>query len=39
MYPGGAGTDYGWVLEHGMGSRAYRGTDGSADLRPYTTAS
>ncbi len=37
VYPGGAGHDYGWVLEHGMGSRAYRGADGSTDLRPYTT--
>jgi glucose-6-phosphate isomerase, archaeal len=35
VYPGGAGHDYGWVLEHGMGSRAYRATDG-VELRPYT---
>jgi len=23
VYPGGAGHDYGWVLEHGMGNRVY----------------
>ena len=34
VYPGGAGHDYGWVLEHGMGSRAYRAASG-VDLRPY----
>lgn len=34
VYPGSAGHDYGWVLEHGMGLRAYRG-DGAVDLRPY----
>lgn len=35
VYPGGAGHDYGWVLEHGMGKRAYRdGVDGLA-LREY----
>lgn len=36
VYPGGAGHDYGWVLEHGMGSRAYAAADGSVELRPYT---
>lgn len=35
VYPGGAGHDYGWVLEHGMGRRAFRTADGSAELRPY----
>lgn len=35
VYPGGAGHDYGWVLEHGMGSRAFRDVDGAVDLRPY----
>ncbi|WP_353808091.1 glucose-6-phosphate isomerase family protein [Agromyces sp. SYSU T00194] len=35
VYPGGAGHDYGWVLEHGMGNRAYRAADGSLDLRAY----
>ncbi|MFT4219655.1 MAG: glucose-6-phosphate isomerase family protein [Microbacterium sp.] len=35
VYPGVAGHDYGWVLEHGMGLRAYRGADGGFDLRPY----
>lgn len=34
VYPGGAGHDYGWVLEHGMGRRAYRAGDGF-ELRPY----
>lgn len=28
VYPGGAGHDYGWVLEHGMGKRVYAGDDG-----------
>ena len=28
VYPGGAGHDYGWVLEHGMGRRVFRGGDG-----------
>lgn len=28
VYPGSAGHDYGWVLEHGMGARARRVTDG-----------
>lgn len=36
VYPGGAGHDYGWVLEHGMGSRAFRTADGGVDLRPYS---
>lgn len=35
VYPGGAGHDYGWVLEHGMGKRAFRGPDGAPLLRPY----
>ncbi len=35
VYPGGAGHDYGWVLEHGMGKRAYAGDDASVELRPY----
>lgn len=35
VYPGGAGHDYGWVLEHGMGNRAYRASDGGVELRPY----
>ena len=46
VYPGGAGHDYSWVLEHGMGSRAYRVSDSASanttsapaatvDLRPY----
>ncbi|GAB3127196.1 glucose-6-phosphate isomerase family protein [Glaciibacter psychrotolerans] len=28
VYPGGAGHDYGWVLEHGMGQRVLAGADG-----------
>lgn len=28
VYPGGAGHDYGWVLEHGMGRRILHGADG-----------
>ncbi|MFC6356496.1 glucose-6-phosphate isomerase family protein [Luethyella okanaganae] len=32
VYPGGAGHDYGWVLENGMGKRAYAPTDGSDDV-------
>lgn len=35
VYPGSAGHDYGWVLENGMGKRAFRAADGSLDLRPY----
>ncbi|MGO1286487.1 MAG: glucose-6-phosphate isomerase family protein [Brachybacterium sp.] len=35
VYPGGAGHDYGWVLEHGMGRRAYRDQAGAVELRPY----
>ena len=35
VYPGGAGHDYGWVLDHGMGSRAYRADGGGVELRPY----
>ena len=34
VYPGGAGHDYGWVLEHGMGKRAYAVTDGF-ELREF----
>jgi glucose-6-phosphate isomerase len=28
VYPGSAGHDYGWVVEHGMGKRALRGDEG-----------
>jgi glucose-6-phosphate isomerase len=28
VYPGSAGHDYGWVVEHGMGKRALRRDDG-----------
>jgi glucose-6-phosphate isomerase len=30
VYPGGAGHDYGWVLEHGMGRRVLAGEQGAA---------
>jgi glucose-6-phosphate isomerase len=36
VYPGGAGHDYGWVLEHGFGSRVFAGT-AAPELRPYQT--
>ena len=35
VYPGGAGHDYGWVLEHGMGHRVFRGDDGSVAIRDF----
>jgi len=34
VYPGSAGHDYGWVLEHGMGARARRTAD-AFELVPY----
>lgn len=34
VYPGGAGHDYGWVLEHGLGKRAMK-TPTGYELRPY----
>lgn len=34
VYPGGAGHDYGWVLEHGFGARVYAAAAG-AELRSY----
>jgi glucose-6-phosphate isomerase len=34
VYPGSAGHDYGWVLEHGMGHRARRAGAGF-ELIPY----
>lgn len=37
VYPGSAGHDYGWVLEHGMGKRAYANA-GGVDLRPCNGA-
>ncbi len=36
VYPGSAGHDYGWVLEHGMGRRARREA-GRLSLVPYST--
>ena len=37
VYPGSAGHDYQWVLDHGMGNRVYADADGGHVLRPYTT--
>ncbi len=34
VYPGGAGHDYGWVLEHGFGARVFAG-EGGPELRSY----
>jgi glucose-6-phosphate isomerase len=36
VYPGSAGHDYQWVLDHGMGARALR-APGGYELTPYTT--
>ncbi len=38
VYPGSAGHDYGWVVEHGMGSRVVAGPAGHL-LTPFTAAS
>jgi glucose-6-phosphate isomerase len=35
VYPGSAGHDYQWVLDQGMGYRAFRASDGHR-LEPYT---
>lgn len=35
VYPGSAGHDYGWVLDHGMGKRAYRDSTNTLALRAY----
>jgi len=35
VYPGGAGHDYGWILEHGMGKRAYREGFEGVSLHEY----
>lgn len=35
VYPGSAGHDYDWVLEHGMGLRAYRDQEAGYRLVPY----
>lgn len=37
VYPGGAGHDYGWVLEHGMGRRVYSSGSGP-EFHPFTGA-
>ena len=39
VYPGSAGHDYGWVLEHGMGRRAFVAEGGGHLLRPYDATS
>jgi glucose-6-phosphate isomerase, archaeal len=38
VYPGSAGHDYQWVVDHGMGRRAWRSADGF-ELRLYGAAS
>jgi glucose-6-phosphate isomerase len=35
VYPGDAGHDYQWVLEHGMGHRIRRGAVGNVELAPF----
>ncbi|WP_255953692.1 glucose-6-phosphate isomerase family protein [Streptomyces odontomachi] len=35
VYPGSAGHDYGWVLEHGMGRRVRRAAQGGVSLAPF----
>jgi glucose-6-phosphate isomerase, archaeal len=35
VYPGDAGHDYQWVLDHGMGYRARRGESGAVELAPF----
>lgn len=38
VYPGSAGHDYQWVLDHGMGHRVYRGdADAGYRLAPFAT--
>ena len=38
VYPGSAGHDYSWVLEHGMGQRAFSASTGHV-LTPYSATS
>jgi glucose-6-phosphate isomerase len=35
VYPGGAGHDYSWVLENGMGHRVYQTAEGGVSMRDY----
>lgn len=35
VYPGSAGHDYGWVLEHGMGRRVRKDAAGEVSLVPF----
>jgi len=37
VYPGGAGHDYQWVLDHGMGKRAFKAESG-VFLSPFTAS-
>jgi len=39
VYPGSAGHDYGWVLEHGMGRRAFAAEGAGHVLLPYDATS
>ena len=38
VYPGGAGHDYGWVLEYGLGQRVWRQDDGVAFVDYFAEA-
>lgn len=35
VYPGGAGHDYGWVLENGLGHRIFQDENGKVSVRDY----
>lgn len=35
VYPGGAGHDYQWVLDNGLGYRVFGGPSGGVELRDY----
>ena len=37
VYPGSAGHDYQWVLDHGMGNRVHAGSEGPV-LKPFSVA-
>ena len=37
VYPGSAGHDYQWVLDHGMGNRVHAGPEGHV-LKPFSVA-
>jgi glucose-6-phosphate isomerase len=35
VYPGGAGHDYQWVIDHGLGYRVFANSAGDVELRDY----